>query len=97
MAYMVLILISLPLRCNNCYKTLFHCERPLHQQSNNTNFKNNCYEKIVVVGGNFAGSTAALELKRKMKDKVQVTVIDRNEFFSIYLPDLGSHPSPGVE
>ena len=28
-------------------------------------------KKIVVVGGNFAGSTAALELKRKMKDKVQ--------------------------
>ncbi len=44
-------------------------------------------KKIVVVGGNFAGSTAALELKRKMKDKVQVTVIDRNEDF-LYIPSL---------
>ena len=44
-------------------------------------------KKIVVVGGNFAGSTAALELKRKMKANVDVTVIDRNEDF-LYIPSL---------
>ncbi len=43
--------------------------------------------KILVVGGNFAGSTAALEIKRKLKDKVEVTLIDRNEDF-VYIPSL---------
>lgn len=43
--------------------------------------------KVVVVGGNFAGSTAALELKRKLKENVEVTVIDRNEDF-LYIPSL---------
>lgn len=44
-------------------------------------------KKVVVVGGNFAGSTAALELKRKLKANVEVTVIDRNEDF-LYIPSL---------
>lgn len=43
--------------------------------------------KVVVVGGNFAGSTAALEIKRKLKENVEVTVIDRNEDF-LYIPSL---------
>jgi sulfide:quinone oxidoreductase len=43
--------------------------------------------KILVVGGNFAGSTAAMEIKRKLKDKVDVTLIDRNEDF-LYVPSL---------
>jgi sulfide:quinone oxidoreductase len=43
--------------------------------------------KVVVVGGNFAGSTAALELKRKLKEKAEITVIDRNEDF-LYIPSL---------
>lgn len=43
--------------------------------------------KILVVGGNFAGATAALEIKRKLKDKVDVTLIDRNENF-VYIPSL---------
>lgn len=43
--------------------------------------------KILVIGGNFAGSTAAMELKRKLKDKAEVTLIDRNEDF-IYIPSL---------
>ena len=43
--------------------------------------------KILVVGGNFAGATAALELKRKLKDTVEVTLIDRNENF-VYIPSL---------
>lgn len=44
-------------------------------------------KKIVVVGGNFAGSSAALEIKRKLKDAVDVTLIDRNEKF-LYIPSL---------
>lgn len=43
--------------------------------------------KIIVIGGNFAGATAALELKRKLKDKAEITVIDRNEDF-LYIPSL---------
>ncbi len=43
--------------------------------------------KILVIGGNFAGFTAALELKRKMKDSASVTVIDRNPDF-LYIPSL---------
>lgn len=38
--------------------------------------------KILVVGSS-PGSTAALELKRKLKDNVEVTLIDRNEL-SVY-------------
>jgi len=44
-------------------------------------------KKIVVVGGNFAGATAALELKRKLKNNAEITVIDRNEDF-LYIPSL---------
>jgi sulfide:quinone oxidoreductase len=43
--------------------------------------------KILVIGGNFAGFTAALQLKRKLKDQAQVTVIDRNKDF-LYIPSL---------
>ncbi|MDE3235505.1 MAG: FAD-dependent oxidoreductase [Bacteroidota bacterium] len=43
--------------------------------------------KAVIVGGNFAGATAALELKRKLKAEVEVTLIDRNESF-LYIPSL---------
>jgi len=31
--------------------------------------------KILVLGGSFAGLTAALDLKRKLKDKADITVI----------------------
>ena len=44
-------------------------------------------KKVVVVGANFAGATAALEIKRKLKDQVEVTVIDRKES-SLYFPSL---------
>lgn len=44
-------------------------------------------KKVVVIGANFAGATAALEIKRKLKDKVEVTVIDRKED-SLYFPSL---------
>lgn len=43
--------------------------------------------KVLVIGGNFAGSTAALEIKRKLKDQAEVTLIDRNENF-LYIPSL---------
>lgn len=43
--------------------------------------------KIVVIGGNFAGFTAALELKRKLKTAADITVIDRSEDF-LYIPSL---------
>lgn len=43
--------------------------------------------KVLVVGGNFAGSTAAMEIKRKLGKKVDVTLIDRNPDF-IYIPSL---------
>ena len=44
-------------------------------------------KKVVVIGSNFAGSTAALEIKRKLKGNVDVTVIDRKEQ-SLYFPSL---------
>jgi len=43
--------------------------------------------KVLVVGGNFAGSTAAMEIKRKLGEEVEVTLIDRNPDF-IYIPSL---------
>ncbi|MTI89680.1 MAG: NAD(FAD)-dependent dehydrogenase [Balneolaceae bacterium] len=43
--------------------------------------------KVLVVGGNFAGSTAALEIKRKLGEEVDVTLIDRNPDF-VYIPSL---------
>lgn len=42
---------------------------------------------VVVIGANFAGATAALEIKRKLKKQVKVTVIDRKED-SLYFPSL---------
>ena len=43
--------------------------------------------KIVVIGGNFAGFTAALQIKRKLKDQAEVILIDRNENF-LFIPSL---------
>ncbi len=43
--------------------------------------------KVVVVGGNFAGFTAAIEIKRKLKDKAEVLLIDRNKDF-LFIPSL---------
>lgn len=44
-------------------------------------------KKVVVVGANFAGATAAMEIKRKMKDEVEVTVVDKSDKF-LYFPSL---------
>lgn len=43
--------------------------------------------KAIVIGGNFAGMTAALELKRKLGKAVEVTVIDRSPDF-LFIPSL---------
>lgn len=43
--------------------------------------------KILVIGGNFAGFTAALQVKRKLKNKAEVILIDRNENF-LFIPSL---------
>ncbi|KIQ93936.1 NADH dehydrogenase-like protein [Anoxybacillus thermarum] len=42
---------------------------------------------IIVVGGNFAGLTAALELKRKLGSGHQVTVISKSPVF-VFIPSL---------
>jgi sulfide:quinone oxidoreductase len=41
----------------------------------------------VVIGGNFAGMTAALEIKRKGKDQHKVIVIDKSPLF-LFVPSL---------
>lgn len=43
--------------------------------------------KTVVIGGSFAGLTAALELKRKGKEQHEVTVIDKSPLF-LFIPSL---------
>ena len=42
---------------------------------------------VVIIGGSFAGLTAAYELKRKLTNQVRVTVIDRNDQF-VFIPSL---------
>jgi sulfide:quinone oxidoreductase len=42
---------------------------------------------VVILGGSFAGLTAAYELKRELGHRVRVTVIDRNDRF-VFIPSL---------
>ncbi|MFO0938264.1 MAG: FAD-dependent oxidoreductase [Gemmataceae bacterium] len=42
---------------------------------------------VVIIGGSFAGLTAAYELKRELGDRVKVTLIDRNDQF-VFIPSL---------
>ena len=42
---------------------------------------------VIVIGGSFAGLTAAFEIKRLLKDKVEVTVIARQEQF-VFIPSF---------
>lgn len=44
-------------------------------------------ERIVVLGGSFAGLTAAFELKRELGDRAEVTVIARDPRF-VFIPSL---------
>jgi len=39
------------------------------------------FMKIIVIGGNFAGFTASLEIKRKLGQEADVLIIDRNPDF----------------
>lgn len=43
--------------------------------------------KVVVIGGSFAGLTAAFDLKRKLKDLAEVTVISKTDRF-VFIPSL---------
>jgi len=43
--------------------------------------------KIVVLGGSFAGLTAAFELKRDLRDRADVTVVSRDPRF-VFIPSL---------
>jgi NADH dehydrogenase FAD-containing subunit len=40
---------------------------------------------VLVIGGSFGGLTAAFEIKRKLKEKVNVRVIVRQEVFVMVL------------
>ncbi|MCX7722691.1 MAG: FAD-dependent oxidoreductase [Verrucomicrobiae bacterium] len=42
---------------------------------------------VAIVGGSFAGLTAAFELKRRMGDSVRVIVLDKNDRF-VFIPSL---------
>jgi sulfide:quinone oxidoreductase len=44
-------------------------------------------KSIVVLGGSFAGLTAALELKRNLRDAAEVTVVSRDRRF-VFIPSL---------
>ena len=44
-------------------------------------------KKIVVLGSNFGGATAALELSRKLKKEAEVTVISPNPNFT-FIPSM---------
>ncbi len=44
-------------------------------------------KKVVILGGSFAGLTAAFDLKRKLKNQVEVTVVSRTDRFW-FIPSL---------
>src|SRR5579875_2369829 len=44
-------------------------------------------KSIVILGGSFAGLTAAYELKQQLHDRHQITVIDKNDRF-VFIPSL---------
>ncbi|HSQ56958.1 MAG TPA: FAD-dependent oxidoreductase, partial [Gemmata sp.] len=44
-------------------------------------------KRIVIVGGSFAGLTAAYELKRELGNHHRITVIDRQDQF-VFIPSL---------
>ena len=43
--------------------------------------------RVVIVGGSFAGLTAAYELKRRLGSRVRVTVVDKGDRF-VFIPSL---------
>ena len=49
--------------------------------------ENSMLKKILVLGGSFGGLTAALEIKRRLGGRVEVTVISKDDRF-VFLPSL---------
>src|SRR5262245_12663829 len=49
--------------------------------------KNNGKKNIVIIGGSFAGLTAAYEMKRETGDRRSIILIDKNSHF-IFIPSL---------
>jgi glycine/D-amino acid oxidase-like deaminating enzyme len=47
--------------------------------------RNASHKKIVIIGGSFGGVNAAYELRRKLRDQVEITVISRDPEFT-FLP-----------
>src|SRR3989344_1451476 len=43
--------------------------------------------KILILGGGFGGVRCALDLEKKIKDRIQITLIDRNSYH-LFLPSL---------
>jgi sulfide:quinone oxidoreductase len=43
--------------------------------------------KVIVIGGNFAGFSASIQIKRKLKEQAEVLLIDRNPDF-LFMPSL---------
>ena len=59
----------------------------MESQSSHATERGHRRHRVVVVGSSFAGLTAALETKRRMKDRVEVTVIDQRDYFT-FVPSL---------
>jgi hypothetical protein len=54
--------------------------------------------KVLVLGSNFAGLTAALAIKHELQDDVEVTVISKDDRFVFNPSFIGSSPaSVGLE
>jgi NADH dehydrogenase FAD-containing subunit len=49
--------------------------------------ENKMNRNVIVIGGSFAGLTAAFEIKRLLKDKVDVTLIASQEQF-VFIPSF---------
>jgi sulfide:quinone oxidoreductase len=43
--------------------------------------------QVLIVGGSFAGLNAAFDLKRRLGDRVDITVIDKNDRF-VFIPSM---------
>ena len=76
-------------KCLKLFKVSFLCNAYHHQQHafSLTLISNLKSMKALVIGGNFAGLTAALELKRKGDKNTQVVVIDKHPTF-LFIPSL---------
>lgn len=60
---------------------------PAVSKQSNTIQGKNMRKKVLVLGGSFGGLTAALEVKRRLGERVEVTVISKEDRF-VFLPSL---------